>query len=477
VVFADDFVESPGNWANQYRFLAAAQLYVGNLLLGSEFLLTRVPKLVAGISLVGAAIFFQRFLAEIGVRRLISAVVFLVVLWHPALNDVVLWNDVAMLYGLPILLLAVGLAFAVATTNTRVSVIVSIIIAVGMSSYQLLVGVGVTFAGLGWLLCQNRAKGRAVLLATIGGVLLYGSSVIFTPLLLGWSPAAVGRNVVVGLEDYLSTGFWEAKLHGMMDILAVLSQPILSNLFGWRAAGRLWYIVMVAVWLTGGVGLWLLSARRSLVIAFAPSLFTLIPLAPLLMTPFSAVGFRTATAALLGTIPALVGMCVALSLVIGRITGSAQTWIASLMIGAVLLPPLARVTVLDTGFRIEAQRTDRKLLEEVGGYWRDAGVAPEKVRLLMCEGSQENKPPPDGLLSGFQPLGSFSYSNLVWFAWPAFVGRSGFRGEAMIPKGPDCWFQVPAMAREQKISSWPYVRVFNDRAEHVTYVLWSPPTS
>lgn len=343
-VFADDLVHKPDGHLMSYRFLDYLELLLWQGVFGARYLMTAAPKLMACLYTAGLCSVLRHALQQWGAPERTAFILPLLIPLHPIWNTFVIWNVTAV-YVLSLLLVAFGYWWS----ETRPA-IAALIIALGISGYQVHAGLIPVLIGAEYLLRKQVAVRRIV--ASVCGAVIY---------LIAAKVAALAGMETWGNRGMTASVQWRSGLHAMSDNLATVTQPLLSYFLGVHASIKLWYALFFVL------ALLVLIVRRSLIEAAAPIVFPLAAAAVIVPLNVRPTGPRVAGAIWIAVLLSLIPLLNALG-----------KWSLAVAIAAaaVMVPP----SLTDAANRAMAWEADRTLLNDVTRHWgarRDVVIAIE----------------------------------------------------------------------------------------------------
>jgi hypothetical protein len=345
-VFADDLWHGPGGHLVSLRFLNVAELALWQTLFGDGYLLGAAPKIITALYTAALCGVLRALLLRWQIAPFCATLVPLLIPLHPLWNTFFSWNATGV-YVLSLVFVALGYYWL---TFDRVAFALAAI-AIGVSGYQVHAGLLPALIVFEVALRRETPWLRRALFSG-AGVALYGLAVM-SMFLIGvkaWGARGIG----VGRDST-----WR----GMIDNLAVITQPFLSYWFGEPAAWRWWRAPFV--------GLAAATAFIGRRLAMLPIVMPVLAAAVILPLNVSPTGPRVAgaiwVAAVLSLVP-LLGRC------------SRGILIAIVLVFAAIAIP---VCITDTDNRVRAWKADREVADAIGAYWERAGVTRREVTVFV----------------------------------------------------------------------------------------------
>jgi hypothetical protein len=390
--YADDLDHPPIAHLESQRFLNYGELTFWRAIFGPRYLIGSAPKIVACVYSALFCLALRFVLGRFGVPLAAATAVAVLVPLHPIWNTFILWN-VTGVYLLSLLLI-VGGYWLLTREATPTTVGGILLIALGVSGYQVHVGL------LPALLLAERPRHFVRRLAACAAApLLY----LVTVRVVGypsWGNRGLGGNVADNLQP-------------LTDNLATVTQPLLSFYLGIEVSWRFWLVPLAALAIA------IAFVKRSAVAAAAPLVLPVLAAAAILPLNVSPTGPRVAAAIWLATLVAAVPLL-------------ERRWVC--VLGAAILIP---VSVADSVDWTRGWEGDLQTERAIRGFWTDRGVDPATVSIEVTPEVRRGEVPADWrgrpvVLQNFQPATPWSYSTVRFrpdllfraFGWPLVVSRS-----------------------------------------------------
>jgi len=445
VLMADDFTADPSVHLLSYRPLLYADLWFWNHVLGKGYLMTVMPKILAGIYSSLIAILTLDLLRRWRIPLLISSIIPVFYLSHPIVNELSLWNTIASC-NLSILFILLGYWVMGDALSLRRSIPAILFMTLGVSGYQIYAGLFAVLM-IGEYVIKNiynipfppreAVRKTAVIIVALA---IYALYVKISQSVFGLYD--FGHRSFISFESAAMADFTYAKWHGMSNMFANVFQPLISFYFGVEASWRAWKWIPVGLgFLTLVISLF---ARRSgtdtvlfgLTPIFLPALATLI-LLPMNATPS---GWRVCGPVLYAFSLSLVP---ALSLIMKSDddTTVQRTLERQMFSKKVIVLGIAMFWIIMTfpiityhgKLRMIANKQELLTLQAIEGFWEEKGIERggyavavypiNNASLMKTFAGEKGR----DIVINFNRIVSYDYSNLVKGFWPQFLMHYGYR--------------------------------------------------
>ena len=378
VLSLDDFtiLNGMGHFAHldHYRPTMFLSNQLLDFIIPGETYATNIPKIVAGFYLSGFNLVLYKILKKWGISSPLCFLIVNLLLLHPIINEITLWNAVQ---SSSLIMLLVTSAYRVIQININMMrLVLSIsLLTLGLLGYQPYIGIYFALVITGFFVgVVSKVKHSTLKL------LSFQILVMFIAIIFYFLYAEVISKYLMGIESHrgaigspIGQEYLVTKLKGEINLFINLIVPILSFYTNVYFAFQKWEIIPIILFFmifVAGIASGLKFTMNTIT-SFSMSALPLLVLAPIWVIEETPAAWRISVSSLVALmleISFLILLLQNLNKNKKAIKMKQLFVITALTIIIILVLP---VTYHDAQRRVKAFRDDKKIVEEIKSYWEN----------------------------------------------------------------------------------------------------------
>lgn len=453
-----------------YRWSFELVAYSWANFLPQEYFLSNLPKLVSGIFLSLFALFTYRLLVGWKVPQLVSLIIPAILISHPTINEITLWNIAHPVTFWMFLVILGFLIIEDASSPVRI-LFGMICLTVAVMGYEiyfviflvLIIAEPIIKRLTGMAHDLRSTKRKLIIFLAIAGI--YVLQVTATKAFFPFREGAVEEGMggfdrgLTAFSHFTLSGYIITKLHGMSDLLVNAYMPLVSYYYDMITAMRKWEWIPITMALLTIVAAALNRRSKKDILLFG--LFPLLlPLVPTLPTWFSKttpedwrVSVPVVFAACLALVPLFSFLCMAeIAEAAGaRARISLRQWLL-VVIAVFVVIAQSLVVQYEANLRVLSNRLDKEVTNKIIQYWETLNLTQKDyaVGILGDSGYYKGYIETKGYLDSSKELTAAyhkqdniirSQFTIPW-GWRGYLSHNGFRVVELTETDHPVWINI-----------------------------------